>query len=96
MAYRAALCAGATVSAIVAVGGDIPPDVKTVPAPMWPRVIVAAGSEDHWYTAEKLSADERFLVAHGVPHTIIRYSGKHEFTSELRATLSRELGLSNS
>jgi predicted esterase len=88
MAYRAALLGRHRVAGIIAVGGDIPPDVKSVPAERWPRLLIAAGSTDHWYTPEKVAADETFLRTHGVPHELLHYDAGHIFTDVVRARVS--------
>jgi predicted esterase len=89
MAYRAALLGKHPAAAIVAIGGDVPPDVKDVPAANWPRVLIAAGAKDQWYTAEKVSADEAFLKSHGVAHEIHRSDAGHEATDDMLAAAAR-------
>ena len=84
MAYRAALLGRHRVAGIIAVGGDVPPDVKSVPAERWPRVLVAAGAKDHWYTPDKVAGDEAFLRAHGVTHELCRHEGGHVFNEDVR------------
>ncbi len=88
MAYRAALLGRHRAAGIIAIGGDVPPDVKAVAAGRWPRVLVAAGSADHWYTPDKVAADEQFLREHGVTHDVFRYSGKHDVTDDVRARVA--------
>lgn len=95
MAYRAALLGRHRASAIVAVGGDIPPDVKAVPAAQWPRVLVAAGHTDHWYTPDKVAADEAFLQSHGVAHSLLRYDAGHVLTDDVRARIASFVDGSN-
>ncbi len=88
MAYRAALLGRHRVAGIIAIGGDVPPDVKSVPADRWPRVLLAAGSADHWYTPAKVDADAAFLTEHGVTHEVYRYTGGHETTPDLLARVA--------
>ena len=92
MAYRAAMCGRYPAAGIVALGGDIPPDVQTDVARPWPPVLLGAGVRDPWYTAEKVSADERFLTSSGVTHEIVRFDGGHEWTDEFRLAAGRWLG----
>lgn len=89
MAYRAALLGNHAAGAIIAIGGDIPPDVKNVPVEKWPRVMIAAGAKDEWYTAAKVSADEAFLKSHGVPHELHRSDAGHEVTDAMLAAAAR-------
>jgi len=88
MAYRAALLGRHRVAGIIAIGGDVPPDVKGVPAERWPRVHVAAGTTDQWYTPEKVAADESFLRDHGVAHEIFRYDAGHVITDDVLARVA--------
>ena len=85
MAYRAALRGAHAVAGLIAVGGDVPPDVQDVPAARWPRVLIAAGDTDYWYTPDKVAADATFLASHAVRHEILRYPAGHVFTDEVRA-----------
>ena len=89
MAYRAALLGERPAAGIIAIGGDVPPDVKDVPAAKWPRVLIAAGAKDQWYTAEKVSADEAFLNGHLVPHEIHRSAAGHEASDDRLAAAAR-------
>jgi len=89
MAYRAALLGAHRGAAVIAIGGDVPPDVKAVPRERWPRVMIAAGAKDQWYTAEKVAADEAFLKQLGVAHEIHRSDAGHEATDEMLAAAAR-------
>lgn len=92
MAYRAGLRGKRPVAGILAVGGDVPPDVKDVPAAQWPRVWIAAGDSDYWYTREKVAADAAFLHAHGVEHEFLHYSGGHVFTEHVHQGIAQFVG----
>lgn len=89
MAYRAGLLGRHRVAGIIAVGGDVPPDVKNIPAARWPPVLIAAGATDHWYTPDKVAADEAFLRQHGVAHDLLRYDAGHVFTDDVRAAIDQ-------
>ena len=88
MAYRAGLRGARRATGIIAVGGDVPPDVKDVPAARWPRVLVAAGDTDYWYTPEKVTADAAFLRTHGVAHEFLHYTGGHVFTERVHQAIA--------
>ncbi len=81
MAARAAAhipCAG-----LMLLGGDVPPEVKIDGARM-PPVLLARGTRDDWYTAEKFDADVAFLS----PRTEVTqcvFDGGHEWTDAFRA-----------
>jgi predicted esterase len=89
MAYRAARGGRHVAAGIIALGGDIPPDVATTAADSpWPPVLVGAGTEDPYYTPAKCDADEATLRAAGAPLDIRRFQGGHEWTDEFRDHVS--------
>jgi predicted esterase len=88
MAYRAAVLGQHRPAGVIAIGGDVPPDTKTVPADRWPRVLIAGGQSDQWFNAGKVDADASFLAGHGVAHEVLRYSAGHEITDEVRARVA--------
>lgn len=92
MAYRAALLGSHPAAGIIAIGGDLPPDVKNVPADRWPKVFIAVGAKDQWYTADKVSADEAFLKTQGVAHEIHRSDAGHEVTDSMLAAAAAFIG----
>jgi len=80
MAYRAALLGRHRASGIVALGGDIPPELKSTDSHYdWPPVLIGAGRTDRWYTAAKVDADEALLRGKDVAHEIVRFDGGHEW-----------------
>jgi predicted esterase len=86
MAYRAALMGARPAAGIIALAGDIPPELKT-DAPTrhpWPRVLIGVGSKEQWYSGAKLDADMAFLSARGIIHSVVRFDGGHEWTEEFR------------
>jgi predicted esterase len=83
MAYRAALLGAHRASGIIALGGDIPPEVKALPAISWPRVLIGAGVRDEWY-GKKVGADVEFLRERGVAHEVVHFDGGHEWTDAFR------------
>ena len=89
MAYRAALLGDRPVSGIVAVAGDMPPEVKGSPRE-WPPVLIGAGTRDEWFSP-RLDADLAFLQSRGVQHDVVRYDGGHEWTDELRQAIGEWL-----
>ncbi|HXG54865.1 MAG TPA: hypothetical protein VNJ03_05750, partial [Vicinamibacterales bacterium] len=69
--------------AIIAVGGDVPPELLEDPAATFPPVLLARGARDEWYTAAKLDADMAALTARGVRAESLVYDGGHEWTPEV-------------
>jgi predicted esterase len=95
MAYRAALMGARPVSGVIALAGDIPPELKTdVPARQpWPRVLIGVGDKEEWYSTEKVQGDLAFLRSHNVPHAITRFKGGHEWTDEFRVAAGEFLAV---
>jgi predicted esterase len=83
MAFRAAAdhvphCAG-----IVALGGDVPPDVRASAATL-PPVLLGRGRSEEWYTAERMASDVAWLRGIGANLTVCEVDGGHEWTGEFR------------
>lgn len=87
MAYRAALHSAQPVAGIVALGGDIPPELKDDASLTWPRVLVGVGDREEWYAGEKLEADLAFLKSRNIEHQLVRFDGGHEWTDAFRAAV---------
>ena len=79
MAYRAANGAGRPGHALVALAGDVPPDVAATEMRGFPPVLIGRGSEEQWYTEEKLADDVEVLEAHSVEVEVCRFDGGHEW-----------------
>jgi predicted esterase len=60
MAYRAAALVQRPCDGIIALAGDVPPDVAPLAASL-PRVLLGRGTDDQWYDAEKAAADLTIL-----------------------------------
>jgi predicted esterase len=91
MAYRAGVLGSHRARGVIAIGGDIPPEVKTSPSDRFPAVLVAAGETDRFYTPAKVDADEAFLGSIGVQYDVFRYRGGHEWTDALRERIHQAL-----
>ena len=86
MAYRAALSGTRPAAGIIALAGDIPPELKTeAPARNpWPKVLIGVGHLEQWYSSDKVDADRAFLESRGIDHSIVRFKGGHEWGEEFR------------
>lgn len=79
MAYRAA--AGLDrVDGLIALGGDVPPDVTG----KLPPILIGRGEGDGWYTDEKLKKDLSFLAGRARVQSLV-FAGNHEWTDAFRA-----------
>jgi len=83
MAFRAAVLGRARAGGVVAVGGDIPPELLADSASSFPRVLLIRGATDDWYTAKKLDADMSALRARGEDPEAFTHDGGHEWTGEV-------------
>lgn len=83
MAYRTAARCGQRVDAVVALAGDLPPELHAVDGDgAWgsrPAVLVGRGSGEEWYTEEKLATDLAALGELGLPAEVCRFEGGHEW-----------------
>jgi predicted esterase len=93
MAYRAALRGTHRAAGVIALAGDIPPELKTDATGAWPRVLIGRGNKETWFTEDKLRGDVAFLESRHVPHEVVRFTGGHEWTEEFRAAAGRRLAL---
>jgi len=91
MAYRAAAGVGRACQAVVALGGDVPPDLADGDSSNLPVALLGRGSRDTWYSEEKLLRDLEVLRTQGVDSRPVRFDGGHEWTDGFRATVGRFL-----
>jgi predicted esterase len=63
--------------------GDVPPELFDEGSPRtWPPVLLARGTADDYYTAEKMRADDASLARAGAHVETITFEGGHEWTKE--------------
>src|SRR4030095_14813055 len=60
MAYRAAVFAQRPCDGVIALAGDVPPDVAPLASSL-PKVLLGRGTQDEWYTAGKAAKDRGVL-----------------------------------
>jgi predicted esterase len=92
MAFRAAASLKQPVTAVIACGGDIPPELEPNALARIPSVLIGRGVRDEWYTSEKQAADEERLRAAGVALQSVVINAGHEWTAEFSEISSRFLG----
>jgi predicted esterase len=81
MAFRAGVTGGLAASAIVAVGGDIPPELVADRTLRFPAALLARGSRDEWFTQAKYEKDVAALKTRGVALEPLVYDGAHEWNA---------------
>ena len=79
MAFRAAILGRRPADAVLALGGDVPPELLAESAARYPRVLLAAGTRDPFYTPARLQADVEALAALGVAARVETFDGAHEW-----------------
>jgi predicted esterase len=91
MAFRCAVSLKQPVRGVVALGGDIPPELDAQMLKHIPAVLIGQGTRDEWYTAEKVAADQRRLKAAGVAVEVFSFEGGHEWSAGFAAAVGRFL-----
>ena len=76
MAYRAAAFVPRPCRGVIALAGDVPPDVAPVTAGL-PPVLLGRGTADAWYTTEKATKDLAVLRGAGVVVDEHVFAGGH-------------------
>ena len=91
MAYRMAAGVDRPCRAVIALGGDVPPELADGALSALPMALVGRGSRDQWYSEEKLTLDLEILESQGVDSRPVRFDGGHEWTDGFRAIVGRFL-----
>ena len=91
MAFRAGVRGKAAAAGVIAVGGDVPPELLADRSLRFPPVLLVRGERDDWYTDAKLSADVAALQDLSVAVETVTFDGGHEWTAEVSAAAARIL-----
>jgi predicted esterase len=95
MAYRAAARCGRAVDVLVALAGDVPPELRERPWGARPAVLLGRGSGEEWYREAQLEGDLATLARLGLEAEACRFAGGHEWAPEFveraREFLARRL-----
>lgn len=91
MAYRTAALAELAADGVVALAGDLPPELAEGDLSGFPPVLIARGDREEWYTPEKLERDVVLLEQHGITPVLLEYDGGHQWTDAFRRAASRFL-----
>jgi predicted esterase len=82
MAYRCATHLNHPVDGLIALGGDVPPELDQARLSTIRSVLLGRGIRDEWYTAENLAQDEERLRSAGVNVEAAVFDGGHEWSAE--------------
>ncbi len=91
MAYRAAAHGNHSCHGIVALAGDIPPELKGEDGIKWPSILIGRGNSDEWYTQDKMDADLEFFHSINVNPEICCFNAGHEWTEGFRKSVGQFL-----
>jgi predicted esterase len=84
MAFRAAVRGRHRTDLILALGGDVPPELLDDPAVRFPRVLLARGNRDPLYAQETWDRNVARLRDRGTQVEALLFDGGHEWTDEFR------------
>jgi predicted esterase len=83
MAYRAGLLGRRTCAAVIACGGDVPPEFEHAKTRDWPAVLAATGRGDAYYPPERLERDLALLRTRRPDARMLVFEGGHEWPAAL-------------
>ena len=82
MAFRAAAVGRHQTSGIIALGGDVPPELATESLARIHEALIGRGEQDDWYTLQRFADDEARLRAAGTNVVVTTFDGGHEWTAD--------------
>ena len=91
MAFRAAASWSGTRPHVIAVGGDVPPELDTEALRALSSVLICRGAEDQWYAPDTFDKDVRRLKAAAVNVEPLVAAGAHEWGGGIAETAGRFL-----
>ena len=91
MAFRAAAAAPGGCQGVIALGGDVPPELAEPIRLALPPVLLARGSADEWYNAPKHGQDIDLLRQRNVQVEPFTFDGGHEWTDAFADAAGRFL-----
>lgn len=86
MAFRAAARGGHACDGVVAIGGDIPPELAADASITWPRVVFGRGDDDPHFSAAAFQRDAALLERSGALAARATFAGGHEWSDAFSAT----------
>jgi predicted esterase len=81
MAYRAAVFGQRHCDGVIALAGDVPPDVAPLASSL-PKVLLGHGREDKWYTDQHAAKDRAVLEQAGVTVVEHVFDGGHQWVPD--------------
>ncbi len=84
MAFRAAAASTREVAGVVAVGGDVPPELDSPSLARLGAALLCRGTRDDWYTSATYEKDVARLRAAGVTVQAVEFDGGHDWSDAVR------------
>jgi predicted esterase len=91
MAFRAAVRSKRRVAGVIALGGDVPPELDARTLANVNAVLIGRGSADQWYGPETLASDVERLQSARVGVDVVEFEGGHEWSEEFSRAAERFL-----
>jgi predicted esterase len=91
MAFRAAARSAHPVGGVIAVGGDVPPELDRAALACLGHVLLCRGVRDQWYSREKFQQDQARLRDAVVDTTAIEFECGHEWSVDVVDAVSKFL-----
>jgi predicted esterase len=92
MAFRAAARSRRRVAGVIAVGGDVPPELEAEELRRMGAVLIVRGSEDGFYTAQMFERDQQRLRDAGVDVQALELAIGHEWNEPVAEASGDFLG----
>ena len=83
MAFRAGVRGRARTSGIIAVGGDVPPELLADAEARFPPVLLVRGAQDDYYPRHQFDGNAAALRSRGADVTTVVVEGMHDWTAEV-------------
>jgi predicted esterase len=83
MTFRAAAASPRAVDGVIAVGGDVPPELDASGVGRVPHALACRGTRDQWYTKEIFERDVRRLREAHVIVRPVEFDGGHEWSDDV-------------
>jgi predicted esterase len=80
MSFRAAAHTPRPVAAVIAAGGDVPPELDATALGRVKAALICRGVRDDWYASSKFGEDRRRLGEAGVDVRPLEFDGGHEWS----------------
>jgi len=91
MAFRAAASAAQRTIGVIAVGGDIPPEIAPSALERVSAALLIRGATDNWYSEKQFAEDEQRLRHSAVAVRAVTLNAGHDWAGDLNLPASQLL-----